>query len=214
MQSRTSWNGNPICEPVFISDPIIPRYFQWVGLLKIDALAWAPRRELMDVLSRNAPVAISQFRSTPSTTFTVMTRTLQERAQFVEIMNTGRILLIRNPDPSYPENMWYVSIGNVSEERILPDHRSPLRRWVLDVQVVDRPSGLITALTGQSWQVVRVTYPEWIDVQNNNEAWINVLLGTSTVGGINVAGVLSGAVAVPSMPTVEAAQTSAWEPVN
>ena len=158
LHSRSAINGHTLCEPVFISDPIIPMYSEWLGLLNIGALAWDPRRELLDVLGRHPPVALSQYRATPHAEFRFLTSTLDERMQFITIINTGRILLLRNPDPKYPENNWYVSVGTVSEERIDPDHRNPVRRWLVDMQVVDRPSGLLTALTGQSWQVVRESY--------------------------------------------------------
>jgi hypothetical protein len=207
--SREYLNGHVICEPVFISDPIIPSYSEWLGLLSIGPIAWAPRRELMDILGRHAPIAMSQYRATPSTEFTFITNTLAERLQFITIINAGRILLLRNPDPQYPENMWYISIGDVSEERIAQDHRIPIRRWVVSAQVVDRPSGLLTAITGQSWQNVNDTYTDWDEVDTENDSWLSVLIGPATLPGtFNAESTLHG-----STPTVQTVAGPAWEPV-
>lgn len=207
LQSRTAINGHNICEPVFLSDPIIPGLSQWLGLLNIGSLSWDPRRELLDVLGRHPPVALSQYRSTPHAEFRFLTNTLDERIQFIKIINAGRVLLLRNPDPHYPENMWYVSIGSVSEERIDPDHRNSVRRWVCDLQVVDRPSGLIAAMTGQSWQTVKDIHTDWQDVETKNPAWLNVLLGDSPSA-------LTGfSTAAPVGVTGSGSLVAAWDPV-
>lgn len=220
LHSRTAINGYNICEPVFLSDPIVPEYSQWLGLLNIGALAWDPRRDLIDILGRHPPVALSQYRSTPHAEFRFLTRTLDERLQFIKIINSGRVLLLRNPDPHYPETMWYVSIGSVSEERIDPDHRNPVRRWVCDLQVVDRPSGLIAALTGQSWQHVRDIHTDWQDVQTKNDDWLSVLLGSAIspisarAGVAELSGISSRKVVVPTTDTsTTAAIVGSWEPV-
>jgi len=210
LKSTEFVEGIDLCEPVFLSDPILPDLSQWLGLLNIGALSWAPRRALLDVLGRHAPVALSQRRSTPSTEFKFITFTLAERTKFIELINSGRILLLRNPDPAYPENMWYISIGDVTEERIYPDHRYPVRRWTVSAIVVDRPSALIAATPGKSWQTVRDTYAMWQTVRDANPAWLNVLIGPATTrsSGINIdpnpsTGMLTApSVAVPM-----------WEPV-
>lgn len=209
--SREYLNGHYICEPVFISDPIIPSYSEWLGLLSIGALSWAPRRDMLDILGRHAPIAISQYRATPSAEFRFITNTLEERAQFITIINAGRVLLLRNPDPRYPENMWYISIGDVSEERIAADHRIPVRRWVVSAQVVDRPSGLLTALNGQAWQNVYDSYTDWNEVDVENDAWLNVLIGPAALpGALDVA---PAAFRAGSNPTVQAVAGPSWEPV-
>ena len=135
--------SSPRCVPVLLSDPFVPANMQWLDLLNIDALGYAPRRDVIDVLGRGAPVAISSTRQEAETTMTFMTRTLAERTNLLSILSPGRVLLLRNPNPDYPENNWYISIGNVSEERIVPDHANPLRRWTVEVTRVDRPGGIL-----------------------------------------------------------------------
>lgn len=214
LQAPDSIEGLPLCEPVALSDPILPQYFQWLGLLSIESLQWGARRELLDVLGRNAPVSLSEARATPSTSFRFMTRTLNQRKQFLSILMTGRILLLRNPDPSYPETDWYLSIGEVSEERIAADHREPMRRWVVSAQVVDRPTVMIVGTQGQTWQMVYDNDQLWSTVLTDYPDWLGVYMGHDDnpdlpgTPGEN----LEGVYAMGRYPTVRAA-SGAWVPV-
>lgn len=134
-----------ICSPVYLSDPLSGDG-DWFGLLGIDSLAYPSRSALYDILNRHAPVAVSQLRSEARTSIRLLTRNKAERATLLKMLATGRILQYRNPDPSYPESNWYVSVGEISEERISPDHRDWNRRWTLEVAVVDRPVGALVAI--------------------------------------------------------------------
>jgi hypothetical protein len=151
------WNDGK-CEPVYLSDPLIPSIGYWFGLLGIDPLAYPARSELFDVLGRSAPVAVSQMRSTARTNVRLYTDTLKRRTELLSMLSAGRILLLRNPDPSYPERHWYISVGNVSEERILTDHRDPRRRWVMEISVVDRPVGYLALVKSERIYTTYKTY--------------------------------------------------------
>lgn len=146
---RTEQYAPMFCEPVYLSDPLIPSFGHWFGLLSVDALTYPPRSELYDVLGRHAPVAVSQKRSTPRTSIKLLTNTLLQRANMLSMTREGRVLLFRNPDLRYPEHHWYVSVGALTEERILPDHRDPHRRWTIEVAVVDRPVGYLSLVKSQ-----------------------------------------------------------------
>jgi hypothetical protein len=134
---------DPHCVPVLLSDPFHIGHMQWLNLLSIDTLSYPARRELMDVIGRGAPVAWSSTRSTARTTMRFLTRTLAERANLLSLFSPGRVLLLRNPDNAYPENNWYLSVGDVDEERVNPNHADPARRWEIEVAVVDRPTGIL-----------------------------------------------------------------------
>jgi hypothetical protein len=121
-------------------------------------------------------------------------------------------LLLRNPDPSYPETNWYISIGDVSEERILTDHRDPRRRWVVGAQVVDRPSALMAAVNGQAWQNVRDTYENWAAVEAENTSWLSVLIGPATLPGQQMVAQQLGVQQMAAL-TAPAIPESAWNPV-
>lgn len=158
-----SFNNDGKCEPVYLSDPLIPSFGYWFGLLGIDPLTHPPRSELFDVLGRAAPVAVSQMRSTPRTSIKLYTKTLGQRDELLGLLGAGRVLLLRNPDPSYPERHWYIAVGDVSEERILTDHRDSRRRWVLAVAVVDRPVGYLSLLnSNRYYQTYRDFEPDGV----------------------------------------------------
>lgn len=147
-----------LCEPVYLSDPLIPSFGSWFGLLGIDPLSYPSRSELYDVLGRSAPVAVSQRRSTARTTIRLLSDTLDLREDMLEMLAAGRILMLRNPDTRYPEKHWYVAVEDVSEERILTDHRDPRRRWVLNVAVVDRPVGYLALVKNERIYTTYRTY--------------------------------------------------------
>jgi hypothetical protein len=171
------------CSAALISDPLSMSLSMWVALLSIDQLSHPGRRELFDVISRRYPISISDVRLTPRTQIRVATFTLDERKLLLNTLATGRILLLRIPDESYPESYWYISVGDVTEERMMRDHRRPERRWLLEVAVVERPYGLVTfnsnrvynevlnfepdgvtPITPQTYQGVILDYADYLSV--------------------------------------------------
>lgn len=152
--------AGPHCVPVLISDPLVVPSMQWIDLLSIDPLSYPPRNELKDIIARSAPVALSGVRSTARTTFHFLTRTLDQRHKLLELFMPGRILLYRNPNPGYPENHWYISVGDVTENRVHPDHAQPMRKWDVEVAVVDRPEGILVPASDRIYLDVREFEPD------------------------------------------------------
>lgn len=186
----------PRCVPVLISDPLVIGSSQWLDLLSIDPLSYPARLELKDVISRYAPVALSGVRSTARTTFHFLTRTLEQRERLLNLFMPGRILLYRNPNAGYPENNWYIAVGDVTENRIHPDHSRPERKWDIEVAVVDRPDGLLTPATDRTYADVRdfepdgstpITPDTYQGVHDDYGDYLTVLLGGKG-GGSSVAG--------------------------
>jgi hypothetical protein len=129
------------CVPILFSDPAYPNMVAWAGLLSIDPLSYPARRELYEPYGRAFPVAVSNVRGGPRTTIRVLTRTRGAREDMLQVLASGSPVCVRMVDPEYPESLMYISIGDVTEERIFPDHRLPERIWVMDVAVVQRPLG-------------------------------------------------------------------------
>jgi hypothetical protein len=149
------------CSAALLSDPLVVSAAQWFGLTSIDPLSWPARRELFEVIAAEYPIAQADIRMMARTTIRGVTLTLPERTKMLEILATGRILRLRIPDPQYPEANWYLSVGNVSENRILTDHRRPERRWELEVAVVQRPVGAIN-----QWKYTR-TYKDVLNFEDD-----------------------------------------------
>lgn len=169
------------CEPVHLGDPVSPVRSQWFSLMAIGELGYSARMNLFTVLSRAGAVAVSDVRGLASGSISLMTRTLEERNMALMVFETGRILLLRNPNPDYPETDWYLAIGDVKESRLGPNHRRPERLWELEFARVDRPSGLIDNVQATTWQDVKDDYADWAEVRSENGDWLALL--TSRSGG-------------------------------
>lgn len=210
------YTGDINCVPVLISDPLVVGFGEWVGLLGIDALSHPSRQELLDVIGQPWPVAISGIRSTPRTTMRLLTRSLEGRARLLSVLQSGRVLLLRNPDPSFPENNWYIAVGSVSEERIFSDHRRPERRWVVEIAQVSRPSGYLTfSGRGRTYATLLNYLPDGETPAPENYTYADLLvlyknyLDVALGGGLAVSP-LGDVVALgsPTFPTIEAAEAS------
>jgi hypothetical protein len=164
------------CEPVLLSDPVNTSMSMWVSLIGLTDLQRAARRGVYDVLNSSAPVAVSSRRQWEAATVTVGTSTLADRDQMNLILDSGRVLLLRNPDPSYPESGWYLSIGGVTESRPITDARHPERLWQLPYARVERPTGLIEVSGGVTWADV-LAEGTWASVLAGNDSWLDVLDG-------------------------------------
>lgn len=165
-----------VCEPVFLSDPTNVTLGIWAGLIDIGDLTRPANRGLFQVLSRQAPVAVSSARQWETTSLVVETGDLAARDQMNLVLDSGRVLLLRNPDPRYPETSWYVSIGDSSEARPIADQRQPERLWTLPITRVDRPTGLIEASGGVTWADV-LAEGTWSNVLADHDNWLEVLTG-------------------------------------
>lgn len=162
-----------VCDPVHLSDPISPQRSLWSSLLRIEPLTHAARQTLHQIIDRPDKIAVSQTRNWPSGTLTVKTDTWQERLVALSLFETGRIIYLRNPDPNYPENNWYLAIGDVTETRTFPDHRRHGRTWTIPFTRVARPSGLIESSSAQTW--AEVMTDTWDTVRQQNANWLDVL---------------------------------------
>lgn len=162
------------CGPVLLSDPVASVKSIWCGLLGIDALTHPSAEQVYAILGRSSSVAVSQVRGWEVGRITVMTNTLADRTLMVNVMQPGRVLLMRNPDMNYPENNWYLAIGDVSETRIHSDARKPLRSWGIPFVRVERPAGLIEGSTGTTWADV-AAIGTWLTVKTTYGSWLELM---------------------------------------
>ena len=146
------------------------------ALIGIGNLSHPANETINRVLKRKMAVAISQVRSAEEGDLVLQTDTLAERSQMVQVTGSGRALLVRIPDPQYPEAGWYVSVGTINEERVFPDHRRPERLWTLPIVRVDRPTGLIEASGAVTWAEV-LAMGDWAALLAARDNWLEVLVG-------------------------------------
>lgn len=144
----------------------------------------------------------------------------------LRMLATGRILLYRNPDPKYPEDNWYISVGSVTEERVSPDHRISYRKWTVEVVVVDRPVGaLMSVKSNRTYETYMTKEPDGINPIAPNQYgspsdsgavtdysdYVHVLIGGASAevrGGRRSAAGSSLTYGNSEYPTIQAAHTS------
>lgn len=166
------------CEPVLISDPVNVTLAIWMGLIAIDALRHPAKMTVHQIINRAAPVVISQVRGWETGTLTLMTMNRAQREQVLNVIRSGRVVLLRNPIPDYPENNWFLALGDITEDRPIPNQRVTVREWTVPFVRVERPAGLIEAASGRSWQQVR-DLGTWDTIRNTQQDWLAALAGES-----------------------------------
>jgi hypothetical protein len=164
-----------VCEPVLLSDPVSSGLSQWFGLAEIGTLTMDARSSVLAPLGRDFYVNSSSVRGSARGTLTLFTNTLAERKQALLVFASGRVLLLRNPNPAYPETLWYLAVGDVEEARTLPDARRPERTWTVPFVTVERPTGLIEASTGVLWQQIKNSGESWFTLRETRDNWLEVL---------------------------------------
>lgn len=164
------------CEPVLLSDPINSTISMWTGLIHVDTLTHPSKQAIHQIINRAAAVAISQVRGWETGSLQLLTLTIPQRNELVSMVGSGRVLLLRNPIPDYPENNWYLALGDITEERPIPNQRLPERLWTVPFVRVERPTGIIEASVSATWQSVS-DVGTWGQVKTDRDSWLGVLLG-------------------------------------
>jgi hypothetical protein len=165
------------CEPVLLSDPVSTALSQWFGLAKIGPMTREARATVMSVLGRSDFVSTSSARSSAKGTLTLYTTTPEDRANTLRLFESGRVLLLRNPNPAYPETSWYISCGDVEEARTIePNARKSERTWTVPFVQVERPTGLIEASSGVTWQQIKDSGMTWQQLRDSRGDWLDVAL--------------------------------------
>lgn len=162
------------CGPVIISDPVSTALGVWAGLGGIDTLTHPSRQQVYEILGRAPSVAVSQVRGWEVGGITLISNSLVQRTQMLDVLRPGRVVLLRNTDDSYPENNWYLAIGDVKESRISTDARDPLRSWDVPFVRVERPGGLIEVSSGVTWAEV-MQIGTWSAVRAARSTWLDVM---------------------------------------
>lgn len=168
------------CSPVHISDPVVPALGGWFTLQLIGDINHPSRSATLEPINRADPIVISTTRGSMRADMQLLVHTRKQRELLLQLLRSGRVLLVRIPDDSYPERFMYIAVGDLTESRIIPDHRHPYRRMTLPFIESRRPGGLIETRIEPTWNNVFATYDSWGpasapgSVLFNNETWLEV----------------------------------------
>jgi len=114
-------------------------------------------RDVQRVWGRPDPVVISGVREFPSGTLNVLTLTLEERANFLAIIQNGSSVAFAPHKSVYGlPGLMYLAVGNVTESRVTELAREETRRWALEVQQVTPPPATYRyPAYGKTWRELR-----------------------------------------------------------
>ena len=115
-----------------------------IDLANAESPVFKQTRSVVDVLNRRTPIVVSDGRRKELTsTLDVRTWSLDEAAQLRALCADNSVLLLTVPAAErWGITQWYVSVGDLTEERLWQEW-APFegRVFHLPVEVVDRPAG-------------------------------------------------------------------------
>lgn len=130
---------------------------------------------VFDVLGRSTPVATSMRRGSARGELKLTTFDEDERSALLLLTDDGTPLLLQTPE-NYGIGNVYVSVGELSEERVTGMGYEWARRWSLPFVVVGRPVGDALAV-GNTWADVLSAYASWDAMRTTEGTWAGVLEG-------------------------------------
>jgi hypothetical protein len=159
------FDPNPKCTPT-----------EGVFWQSMDVEQKAANAAVFNVNNQVFPVVVSKVRSAAVNTLTLVSRTFADTTRLDTLLAPGSPVLFQVPD-EYGLPDQYLSIGNSSVARVLPDHRIPIRVFSLPHSVTAAPGGFMQGTVGARWADTCNRYANWGAVNSAGLTWIQVLDG-------------------------------------
>lgn len=147
-----------------------------INVESLQTLKYGISQDVVRVWGRQDPVVISGVREMPSGSLNLITLTLDERAELLNILQSGSIIGFNPWKDTYGvDSISYFSVADVSETRPSPFAEEAARRWSLAVQQVAAPAAVWEYPTGdaQTWETFRDGAPLWDDV--DQDLWLDAV---------------------------------------
>ncbi|MET7956316.1 hypothetical protein ABZT07_20410 [Streptomyces sp. NPDC005317] len=123
------------------------------------------------VAGRRAPVVLSDVRGGLEGDLAIHTRSDEERKALHWLLDPGRVLLWQAP-PGLGVDDMYVSVGQVTEERVQGPASELWRQWTLPITEVDMPTTVgVGGSAGRTWQDVLSEFASWEKVRDTYATW-------------------------------------------
>lgn len=133
------------------------------------------RRDVVDVVGRADPVAVSDVRSFPSGTLTLITLEEGERLALTRLLADGGLLAFSPRSPQFGfTDVWYFSIGDVREARTSTLGLEPSRRFALDVQRVAPPPADFIGPAFRTWGDLLESGVTWGELLMRGTTWLQL----------------------------------------
>lgn len=160
-----TFDPNPLCIPA-----------EGIFWQSLDTEEQAANAATFNVNNQPNPVVVSKVRSSVTSTLTLVSRTFPDRDRLDVLLAPGSPLLFQAPD-EYGVPDAYLSVGNESKSRVLPDHRFPIRVFSLPHVRVSAPGGPMQGTVGARWSDTCNRYSSWGGVNGAGLTWTQVLDG-------------------------------------
>lgn len=131
------------------------------------------RQDSVQVVGRRDPVVVSDVRLFPNGTLTVITLTDSERNDLNSLLAPGQIIAFSPHQPTYGfSDVWYLSIGDVTERRTAPLGLETSRFFDLQFQRVAPPPADFIGPAFQTWGDVKDDGLTWGDWLTSGTTWL------------------------------------------
>lgn len=159
------FDPNPACTPT-----------EGIFWQSLDVESKAANAAVFNINNQDTPAVVSKRRSAPTSTLTLVSRTLADKARLDTLLAPGSPLLFQVPD-QYGQPDIFVSVGTSSCGRVHPDHAFPIRVFSLPYNVVAAPGGPMQGTVGARWSDLCNRYATWAAVNAQGLTWVQLLDG-------------------------------------
>jgi hypothetical protein len=137
---------------------------------------------LLNPTNARRPIAITRQRRDKASLLQLVTRTFTDRDNLLAINEPGSPLLLSGP-PQYGIDDAYMSIGTLTIERGLSDHRFPVRINNLPFITVDRPVGPSQGVCGSRVEDTCDLYDTWGELADAGLTFEDIVKGRASDDG-------------------------------
>lgn len=134
------------------------------------------RSSVFPVQQRKNPISSPHTRSGIISSLRLISRTFTARDEVILLNASGDDLLFQVPT-GYGIPDRYMSVGDYTVSRVLPDHRKPWRINTLPHVEVDEPAGLSDGVLGVRWADICDEYPTFGDATAASLTDTMILMG-------------------------------------
>lgn len=136
----------------------------------------AADQSINHMANRVRPTAVSRERKAPTAQLRMVSRTLTDRDDVVNLTAAGTPLMLRAPAVyGYPDR--YLAVGDTSEELVSTDHRVPVRTWTLPWAEVDAPVGAAQGVPETRYDDLCTNYASWTALVAAGWTWEDIVQG-------------------------------------
>lgn len=144
--------------------------------------SYQPNTVLLEPVNRRHPIPVNRVRRDAASLLTLMTRTCDDRDAVLLLNEPGGALFFQAP-AVYCIADRYITVGAVSVERLVPDHRIQVRRISLPHTLVDRPDGPANGVCGARFRDLCDIYLSWGSMTLAGLDYWDLLLGLASPSG-------------------------------